>query len=147
MEVEISRNKLQELAVQAMYSFLLLQESNVTINFEETLSSVCNLPYEECDIYLKEVLLKALKNESKIIAYVQKFLRNWEFHRLNSTIQSILILAVCEYYLIDEKIDRAIIINNAVKLAKRYGDGGKKDYKFVNAVLENCLNETRTNVL
>lgn len=147
MEVEISRNKLQELAVQAMYSFLLLQESNVTINFEETLSSVCNLPYEECDVYLKEVLLKALKNESKIIAYVQKFLRNWEFHRLNSTIQSILILAVCEYYLIDEKIDRAIIINNAVKLAKRYGDGGEKDYKFVNAVLENCLNETRTNVL
>lgn len=147
MEVEISRNKLQELAVQAMYSFLLLQESNVTINFEETLSSVCNLPYEECDVYLKEVLLKALKNESNIIAYVQKFLRNWEFHRLNSTIQSILILAVCEYYLIDEKIDRAIIINNAVKLAKRYGDGGEKDYKFVNAVLENCLNETRTNIL
>lgn len=147
MEVEISRNKLQELAVQAMYSFLLLQESNVAINFEETLSSICNLPYEECDVYLKEVLLKALKNESKIIAYVQKFLRNWKFRRLNSTIQSILILAVCEYYLIDEKIDKAVIINNAVKLAKRYGDGGEKDYKFVNAVLENCLNETRTNVL
>lgn len=147
MEVEISRNKLQELAVQAMYSFLLLQESNVAINFEETLSSICNLPYEECDVYLKEVLLKALKNESKIIAYVQKFLRNWEFRRLNSTIQSILTLAVCEYYLIDEKIDKAVIINNAVKLAKRYGDGGEKDYKFVNAVLENCLNETRTNVL
>lgn len=147
MEVEISRNKLQEFAVQAMYSFLLLQESNVAINFEETLSSICNLPYEECDVYLKEVLLKALKNESKIIAYVQKFLRNWEFRRLNSTIQSILILAVCEYYLIDEKIDKAVIINNAVKLAKRYGDGGEKDYKFVNAVLENCLNETRTNVL
>ena len=147
MEVEISRNKLQELAVQAMYSFLLLQESNVAINFEETLSSICNLPYEECDVYLKEVLLKALKNESKIIAYVQKFLRNWEFRRLNSTIQSILILAVCEYYLIDEKIDKAVIINNAVKLAKRYGDGGEKDYKFVNAVLENCLNETRTSVL
>ncbi len=147
MEVEISRNKLQELAVQAMYSFLLLQESNVAINFEETLSNICNLPYEECDVYLKEVLLKALKNESKIIAYVQKFLRNWEFRRLNSTIQSILILAVCEYYLIDEKIDKAVIINNAVKLAKRYGDGGEKDYKFVNAVLENCLNETRTNVL
>lgn len=147
MEVEISRNKLQELAAQAMYSFLLLQESNVAINFEETLSSICNLPYEECDVYLKEVLLKALKNESKIIAYVQKFLRNWEFRRLNSTIQSILILAVCEYYLIDEKIDKAVIINNAVKLAKRYGDGGEKDYKFVNAVLENCLNETRTNVL
>lgn len=147
MEAEISRNKLQELAVQAMYSFLLLQESNVAINFEETLSNICNLPYEECDVYLKEVLLKALKNESKIIAYVQKFLRNWEFRRLNSTIQSILILAVCEYYLIDEKIDKAVIINNAVKLAKRYGDGGEKDYKFVNAVLENCLNETRTNVL
>ena len=147
MEVEISRNKLQELAVQAMYSFLLLQESNVAINFEETLSSICNLPYEECDVYLKEVLLKALKNEPKIIAYVQKFLRNWEFRRLNSTIQSILILAVCEYYLIYEKIDKAVIINNAVKLAKRYGDGGEKDYKFVNAVLENCLNETRTNVL
>ena len=35
--------------------------------------------------------------------------------------------------------DKAIVINIAVKLAKKYGDG--KDYKYINAVLDNALDE------
>ena len=40
------------------------------------------------------------------------------------------------------EIDKAVIINNAVKFAKKFGDGGEKDYKFVNAILDKCLDGT-----
>lgn len=145
--VEITRNKIHDYCVQLMYSFLILQKSESPIYFQDAVSNVVGLPYEECDVYLKEVLIKCLKNEDKIIDYISKFLNNWTFDRLNETIQAILIVAVCEYYLQSEPIDKAIIINTSVKLSKRYGDGGQKDYKFVNAVLQNCLDDGRKNLL
>ena len=66
MENEITRNKAQELIVQLMYSFLILEETKVPINFEESIEEACNMPYADCDLYLKEVLIKSLKNQEKI---------------------------------------------------------------------------------
>lgn len=140
MSVEITRNKAQEIIVQLMYSFLMLEESNIAIDFEESISDACNMPYEDCDVYIKEVLLKSLKNEQKIINYISKFLKNWEFKRLNTTIQAILIVATVEFFISDLDTDKAVIINNSVKFAKKFGDGGEKDFKFVNAILDKCLN-------
>lgn len=146
-ENQITRNKLQEYCFQLMYSFLELQKSNTPIDFVSSLEGVLEMNYEDIDVFLKLVLIKALKNENKIIEYISKYLKNWEFSRLNDAIQAILIVAVTEYYLKDEEIEKAVIINNSVKLAKRYGDGGDKDYKFVNAILDNCLDERRENLL
>ncbi|MGN1278412.1 MAG: transcription antitermination factor NusB, partial [Candidatus Onthovivens sp.] len=72
---------------------------------------------------------------------------NWNFHRLNTTIQAILIISVTEYYYKGEDILKAIVIDNAVTLAKIYGDGGEKDYKFVNGILDNCLDNGKQNLL
>ena len=137
---EVSRSKVQELIVQLMYSFLILEQTNIPINFEESVEDACKLPYADCDLYLKEVLIKSLKNKQKVVDYVSQFLKNWTFNRLNTTIQAILITSVVEYFLDDLDTDKAVIINNAVKFAKKFGDGGEKDYKFVNAILDKCLN-------
>lgn len=141
MAKDINRAKLHEIAIQLMYSFLMLEETNNPINFENAISEACDTPYEECDIYLKETLLNSLKYQNKIITYVSKYLKNREFHRLNLVIQAIFIVSITEYYFVEEKIDKAIIINNAVKFAKKFGDGGEKDYKYVNAILQSCLKD------
>ena len=146
-EIEITRNKAQELIVQLMYSFLILEETNVPINFVEAVEDACKLPYEDCDLYLKEVLIKSLKNQKKITDYISKFLINWNFNRLNTTIQAILITSVTEYFIPDLDTEKAVIINNAVKFAKKFGDGGEKDYKFVNAILDKSLNGKGTSLL
>ena len=146
-EIEITRNKAQELIVQLMYSFLILEETNVPINFVEAVEDACKLPYEDCDLYLKEVLIKSLKNQKKITDYISKFLINWNFSRLNTTIQAILITSVTEYFIPDLDTEKAVIINNAVKFAKKFGDGGEKDYKFVNAILDKSLNGKGTSLL
>lgn len=148
MTKEINRAKIHEIAVQLMYSFLMLEETGNQINFEEAVSTACNLPYEECDIYLKEVLIKSLKHQEQISSFISKYLKNWEFSRLNSVIQAIFIVSVSEFFFVEEKLSSAIIINNAVKFSKKFGDGGEKDYKYVNAVLQNCLkNENRAILL
>lgn len=146
-EIEITRNKAQELIVQLMYSFLILEETKVPINFQESVQEACKIPYEDCDIYIKEVLIKALKNQEIITDYISKFLINWNFSRLNTTIQAILITSVAEYFIEGLDTDKAVIINNAVKFAKKFGDGGEKDYKFVNAILDKCLNGKGTSLL
>lgn len=42
-----SRNKIQETAMQIMYGFLIKQQVNQVINFEETVSEVCEKPYDQ----------------------------------------------------------------------------------------------------
>lgn len=147
MENEITRNKAQELIVQLMYSFLILEETKVPINFEESIEEACKMPYADCDLYLKEVLIKSLKNQEKIIDYISKYLINWNFSRLNTTIRAILITSVTEFFIDDLDTEKAVIINNAVKFSKKFGDGGEKDYKFVNAILDKCLNGKGSNLL
>jgi len=139
-EIVESRNKVQETAMQIMYGFLVMQhvENPQPIDFKETLETVCNKPYEECDIFLKELLIQALKNENEIIDKISSHLKNWKFDRLNSCVKSILIIALSNYFYCGNK-EKGIVINVAVKLAKKYGE--KDDYKFVNAILDNCLND------
>lgn len=136
----VSKNKIYEIAVQIMYSFLIMQnlENSQPVNFEEIVSSVCDKPYKDCDLLLKELLIKSLKYENEIIDKIKPYLRDWTFERLNTCVQSILIISLANFYYCENK-EKAIVIDVAVRLAKKYGE--EKDYKFVNAILDNCLNE------
>ena len=93
--------------------------------------------YKNVDIYIRELLLISLKNQNVAITNIEKYLDKWAFNRLNYCMQAILILSYCEFFYIKDS-DKAVIINIAVKLAKKYGD--ERDYRFVNAVLDKALN-------
>ena len=43
----------------------------------------------------------------------------------------------------DDHVDKGVVIDIAVKLAKKYLSG--KDYRFVNAILDNVLGERNAN--
>ncbi|MBQ9266651.1 MAG: transcription antitermination protein NusB [Bacilli bacterium] len=144
---EIGRFKIQELCVQLMYSFLIKEEAGIEIDFINALEEACDAKYEDCDIYLKEVLINCLKHQDKITNYVESYLNKWKFSRLNQVVQAIFIVTIAEFYLVEEKIDKAVAINNAVEFAKKFGDGGEKDYKYVNAVLQNCLEDGKNILL
>lgn len=133
----VSRNKAHDLAVQTMYAFLMLEKCNQLISFESLIELVFNQEYKDVDIYIRELLLIALKNQNVAITNIEKYLDKRAFNRLNYCMQAILILAYCEFFYIKDS-DKAVIINIAVKLAKKYGD--ERDYRFVNAVLDKALN-------
>ena len=133
---ELSRNKTQEIAMQILSSFIICQEQDIVINIEETFEEVLGCSYDDAPLFLKEIIIKALKNEKEIIELISKYLKNWKFSRLNTCIKAILILAVTNFKFI-EGMNKNIAINIAVELSKKYGE--KDDYKFVNGVLDNCL--------
>ena len=60
-------------------------------------------------------------------------LRNWKWERLPLLTQAILLMSYAHYYYI-EKVDKKIVINVAVDLAKKYIDD--KQAKFINAILD-----------
>lgn len=134
--MEISRNHAHDLVFQTIYSFLILETCDVPIDVQGLVELIFDEPYNEVDTYSKETLIKALKNQNEIIEYASKFLNKWKFKRLNYCMQAILIMAITEFMYIKE-IEKPIIINISVKLAKKYG--GDKDYRFINGVLDNCL--------
>ena len=144
---DISRFKVQELCIQLMYSFLIKEEAGIEIDFINAIEEACDSKYDDCDLYIKEVLINSLKHQDKIAAFVNGYLNKWKFSRLNQVIQAIFIVTITEFFLVEEKIDKAIATNNAVSFAKKFGDGGEKDYKYVNAVLQNCLDDGNKKLL
>ena len=63
-------------------------------------------------------------------------METWTFKRLNRLNQAILLMS-CAHFFEVKDADKAVVINVAVTLAKRYLDDN--DYKFVNAILDNVL--------
>lgn len=71
-------------------------------------------------------------NEEALIEKINGLLQDWSFERLPYVEQAILLLAVCE---LERKLDeKAVIIDEAVLLAKEYSDDDA--YKYINAVLD-----------
>lgn len=136
MEKVVSRNKMQENAAQIMTSFLIQENEGLFIDFENTLIDFYEVEtFEEVPMFVKELLLKSLKNQNQIIIEVSPFLKNWKFSRLNTCVQAILILAAANYKYMNTP--KSVCIDLAVNLTKRYSE--PEDYKFVNAVLDNYL--------
>lgn len=86
------------------------------------------------DDLTKKMMVDAIESKQLIINKINGLLKKgWRFERLDLVEQAILFMAISE--LVYEIDDRAIIINEAVEIAKRYG--GDESYKLINGLLDN----------
>jgi transcription antitermination factor NusB len=136
MEKNLSRNQTHDAAMTLIYNALTYQIIEEPVDIQQLLVNFFQTPYEEIDVYIREVVIKALKNKDSIISLIEPNLKNWRFDRLNLLTQSIFLLSVSHFLYVKE-VDKKIVIDNAVKLAKKYVD--VKDYAFVNAILDKVL--------
>ena len=134
--MKTSRNANQEKAMIIIYDALTYEEMNINYDIKEIIGDVLGDSYENSDFYVREVVVKALLHEKEIISEIEPKLNKWKFNRLNRLAQAILLLSYAHYKYV-EGVDKAIVIDIAVHLAKKYLDDG--DYKFINAVLDNVL--------
>ncbi len=83
----------------------------------------------------KEFLVKYAKgiveNNEKIHAELDEKMEGWSFERVGNVEKALLKISV--YEILCEDTPKEIVINEAVELAKKYGD--IKTYEFVNGVL------------
>ena len=122
----MNRHEIREQMMFVLYQHLLLKidlQDCVNNNFEDK--------YLE-DEYINIITNDIKDNEDTYISSISSYLNKWEFNRLNYVEQAILLLSYTE---IKNKIaDKAIIIDEAVIIAKKYCDDDS--YKFINGVLD-----------
>ena len=102
----------------------------------ELTSELCECSFEEVDPYIQNSIAQTLNNYGAIRDAFIPFLKNWKWERLPLLTQAILLMSYSHFYYV-EKVDKKIVINIAVTLAKKYID--EKQAKFINAILDGVL--------
>lgn len=137
MENNLSRNKEQELIMISIYDALIYITSDMEFSLEKIVSSVYECSYSDVPLFSKEVIIKSLSNYNTIVPIYQDKMPKWKFDRINNISKAILLMAYAQNKLIKDKTDKSVIIDVSVRLAKKYLED--KDYKFINAILDNVL--------
>lgn len=86
------------------------------------------------DEFGEKLLLYWRGHQEEIDKLIESRLKGWKVSRISRVNLAVLRLAVAEMLSSEEDVD-SIVINEAVELAKKFGD--EKDYQFVNGVLGN----------
>lgn len=131
----LSRNEEHELIMSCIYDALIYVNMNKEFSVEEIMCSVFDVEFDEISMFAKEMVVKSLSHLNEIKNIFQEKMPKWSFDRINLVEQSILILSYTHKQI--ENSAKSIIINIAVKLAKKFLD--KDDYKFVNGILDKVL--------
>lgn len=126
------RTQAREYALKILYKIDIIQESP-----KEALGNFWAYCDEEFDAESKEfvgVLVNGTAENTKVIdEEITRYAVNWQIHRMPIIDRNILRLAAFELLYLPD-IPSKVSINEAIELAKKYGD--KDSGKFVNAVLD-----------
>ena len=93
---------------------------------------------EEDKEYVKRVYDGIIEHNAEILDIIQKHLSGYVISRVYKVDLAILTLAVYEL-LYDKQLPSAVIINEAVEIAKKYSTD--KSYSFINGVLASIVKE------
>ncbi|HLR08215.1 MAG TPA: transcription antitermination factor NusB [Bacillota bacterium] len=90
----------------------------------------------EADSFLNTLIQGVVKNKTSIDETIMNHMENWSIHRIALVEKTIMRIATYEIMFLDD-IPPGVSINEAVELAKIYGD--EKSSKFVNGVLSKII--------
>jgi N utilization substance protein B len=89
-------------------------------------------------VYADAAVHGVLEQKDKIDVHVRKASQNWRLERMTAIDRNVLRLGTWEL-LNRPDVPRAVIIDESVEIAKRYG--GKENASFVNGVLDRIAND------
>ncbi len=123
----MNRHEQREIAMKSIYQNLLLGKDIRRAVYDLTQGQ------NEVDEFLYTLTIDLMQNKDAYIEQINQNLRDdWSFDRLSLLEQSILLIAYQE--LKQVQTARAVVINEAVTLAKKYCDDSS--YKLINGVLD-----------
>ena len=135
----MNRTLMRENAFRLLYS--LEVQKNKEINIEEQIELYIesnNITNTEAIEYMKDAILGIEKNKVEIKALIEENLKsNWKLERISKIDLSLLELAI--YEIKYKEVPYKVAINEAVELAKKYGEDNSKT--FVNGILASIVKE------
>ena len=133
----MNRTLMRENAFRLLYS--LEVQKNKEINIEEQIELYIesnNITNTEAIEYMKDAILGIEKNKVEIKALIEENLKsNWKIERISKIDLSLLELAI--YEIKYKEVPYKVAINEAVELAKKYGEDNSKT--FVNGILASIV--------
>ena len=131
----MSRTKLREQAFKLVYSLQLQKETELDEQIDLYIESN-DIKDKETIEYIKDIIFGIKENEQDIENIIKSSLDSkWTIDRISKINLSILKLAI--YEIKYKKIPFKVEINEAVELAKKYGED--KSSKFINGALANVV--------
>lgn len=122
----MNRSTAREKAFQRLFQ-LDINDKDFTLNNHDGL--------EKKDSFLSLIINGVIKNKEAIDIMINDHLDNWTLERIANVEKTALRIATYEMKFTDTP--SAVAINEAVELAKKYGD--EKSGKFVNGVLSKLI--------
>jgi transcription antitermination protein NusB len=92
---------------------------------------------ENARIFSIELILNCLNNYDELESQISGHLKGWKIPRLQKIDFALLVLSSAEL-LYSKDTPKAVVINEAIELAKKYG--GKNSSSFVNGILDSIGN-------
>ena len=133
----MNRSLIRENAFKLIYSLEIQKTENLEEQIDLFFESN-DIKDEEAKKYIKNVILGIYKNKERILANIEKNLKeDWKLSRISKMDLSILELAIYEIEFSD--VPYKVAINEAVELSKKYGEDKSKN--FVNGILASVVKD------
>lgn len=133
----MNRSEMREQAFKIMYSLEIQKNENLEEQLELYIESN-EIKDESAVEYIKDAVLGIEENKKEILGNIEKNLKkDWKIERISKIDLVILKLAIYEIQY--KEIPYKVVINEAVELAKKYGEDNSKN--FVNGILASIVKE------
>lgn len=130
--MELSRNQEHFIIMTVIYNELTdftFGEGKLVRSANEIISSMCS----EASPFVVDSIMISLQKYGEIKNAYIPYLNKWKWERLPLLTQAILLMSFTHYKYLGP-VDKSIVINIAVNLAKKYIDD--KQAKFINGLLD-----------
>ena len=139
---KMNRTTIRENTFKLIYSLEIQKTENKEEQIDMFLETN-NISDEEAIKYIKQYIPEIEKNKTEILEIIERNLKsNWKIERISKIDLSILKLAI--YEIKYTEIPYKVVINEAVELAKKYGEDTSK--LFVNGVLASVVKELNLDI-
>lgn len=133
----MNRSAIRELTFRLIYSIEIQKETNIEEQVDLYIESN-NIEDKNAKEYIKDVVFGIEANIEDITKLIEKHLKaDWKIDRISKIDLSLLKLAI--YEIKYKKIPYKVAINEAIELAKKYGEENSKN--FINGILASVVKE------
>ena len=133
----MNRTAIRESAFKLIYSLEIQKQDNLKEQIDVYFEGE-NIENKEAREYIEDAVLGIEEHKEEILGLIEKNLKSdWKIDRISKIDLSILKLAIYEIQYKD--IPFKVVINEAVELAKKYGEDTSKN--FVNGILASIVNK------
>ena len=124
----MNRNEARIAIMTILYQIFMYQNNNIDYNVDEVIKENVEINNE----FVNDTVNSIIEKKEELYDIANEYLKDWKVSRLGLPDQAILCLGIYEILYTDTP--KAVVINEALELAKKYSDDKVKN--IINGVLD-----------